>query len=597
MLNLATEKQDKEKLIIKSDISVKAVPFNPFEAQINLALPTGLYKFSKEDITFHEEKESTIANNNIDSVTFLRNRQLEYATKDLKGNPNNPYLINNLGLAYLGKRDLDGALKLFREAIHINSTFTNAKLNLASVLLMKNEYDQARIIYEDILRSNPNDLRACINLGDLLLKANSLDQAKEIFTKVLCIESTNISARIRLALIYIIQGKHRESVAEIRKCLAIKGNSPSLYNLLGVAFGIAGLYHKAVLSFRTALAISPTYSGAVVNLATTLRLQKKIGEVIELINDYLRKGENRRLREILFEINLETGDFKTGLKNILILLSEAKKKNASLQELSRIFNNMGVVYFNLSNYKEAEEYFLKSLADKNCANQINLQNIIDLYFFLEDIQKAKEFIDIFREVYGERSLYLFYSGLYKTKTFEPDRAIESLTEFININTKYVPAYTALGFVYSEYFGDYNKAIEVTRQGLSQDPDNLGLINNLAYDYLMNGEVDKAKSTLERVAKVENYMYLVATRGLLKIKEGNIAKGKELYRKAIFMAKNEYVGKQVEQKMYYEIAKYYFNNNNVEEAMRILVKMLSSINVSSIYYNQARDFLDNMKSSE
>jgi tetratricopeptide (TPR) repeat protein len=114
---------------------------------------------------------------------------------------------------------------------------------------------------------------------------------------------------------------------------------------------------------------------------------------------------------------------------------------------------------------------------------------------------------------------------------------------------------------------------------------------------MNGEVDKAKSTLERVAKVENYMYLVATRGLLKIKEGNIAKGKELYRKAIFMAKNEYVGKQVEQKMYYEIAKYYFNNNNVEEAMRILVKMLSSINVSSIYYNQARDFLDNMKSSE
>lgn len=594
MLNLVTEKQNKDRLIIKSDISVKAIPFSPFEALIDLALPTGVNKFSKDDVSFREEKEFAISYHAGDSINILINKQLEYANKDLKGIPNNPYLINNLGLAYLGKGDRDRALELFEEAIHLDSTFISAKLNLASVLLLKNESDKARNIYEDILRSNPNDLRACINLGDMLFKAKNLEDAKDIFTNILRIESTNISARTRLALIYIIQGKNRESISEIRRCLAIKSNSPSLHNLLGVAYGIAGLYQKACLSFKTALAISPIYSSAVANLATTLKLQKKMKDAIELINDYLQKGENRRLREILCEIYLEYGDFKNAHKNIEILLSEAKKKNAPDQELARIFNNMGVISFNLSDYKEAAEHFVKSLSYESCINPINLQNIIDLYFFLEDNQKAKAYIDLFRDKYGEYSLYLYYYGLYKTRTNEPTQAIELLNKFININNKYAPAYTTLGFIYSECFGNYDKAIEITKQGLSQLADNIGLINNLAYDYLMNDEINEAKKTLERVAHIDNYMYLIATRGLLKIKEGNIAEGKELYRKAAFMAKSEYTGKQVEQKMHYEIAKYYLKNNNLEEATRILMKMLRSINVSSLYYDQAKDLLDKLK---
>jgi len=592
MLNENTEKQNSERLIIKDEISIKSTASSPFESTDDMVLSGNFSKLVKDKVTFRSRNETLFTHKGDEFISSLRENQIRNVKKDLTKSPENPFLLNNLGLAYLGSGELDKALELFNKAIEIKHDFTTAKLNLASIYTSKNKNDLALQIYQDLLKRNPKDIRALINVGDIYFKIKELEKAKAIFEEIIKENPNNIASRNKLAAINLIQERCGKAISELRKCLQVKTDLPSIYNNLGVAYGIAGSYKKAILSFKIALKLSRNYSSAIANLATVLGLQNRIQDSIELIEDYLKGNENYQVRELLSEFYLKNKQFKNALKNLRIVLTNAIKLNFPNQEIARLYNNIGVVHYNLRDFNSAEENFTASLNKAEYVNQIQVQNLIDLYFFLNNINKAKKYIDILREKFGEKGFYLYYMGLYSFRNKELSNAIVFLKDFINVNKKFAPSYTLLGYILSEYFNDFQRAIEVTKEGYENIPDNIGIINNLAYDYLMNNEVDNAKNILDKVKGVSDYIFLIATRGLLKIKEGNLEEGRRLYNLAEELAEFEFLKKQVIQKKHLEIAKYFLAKNIKTAARDNLLKVLSVKIKESIYTMQANELYGN-----
>ncbi len=104
-----------------------------------------------------------------------------------------------------------------------------------------------------------------------------------------------------------------------------------------------------------------------------------------------------------------------------------------------------------------------------------------------------------------------------------------------------PIYFSAGMAYT-FIKDYQTAIDIINLGLRANPNDAGLLNNLAYCYALSGNVEKAETILNRTdLKImsisnETKICLIATRGLVEYRKGQIENGYKLYLKAITYAK-------------------------------------------------------------
>lgn len=104
--------------------------------------------------------------------------------------PSNPVIHNNLGQVYFLRDRLELSEKHFRRAVSLAPNYSDARNNLARLLIEKADYKNAekelRIVLDDLTYSSPQ--KAYINLGLAKFNQKQYAQAQEAFAKVL--EST-----------------------------------------------------------------------------------------------------------------------------------------------------------------------------------------------------------------------------------------------------------------------------------------------------------------------------------------------------------------------------------------------------------------------
>ena len=564
MLNTETEKQNNERLIFPREIPVKVASTIPFESTEDIILLGDFKSIDKGKIELRSKDETEITTENIELESSIKENQINNALKDLKKFPKNPFILNNLGLAYLGNNEIEKAFSIFKQVIELKPDFIPAALNLASLYAARKEYDMALKEYENLLINNPNDTRILINLANIYFKKEKFGEAKEIYKKIIKIDPRSITSLNHLALLNLIDHKFEEAISELRKCLQIKNDLPAIYNNLGVAYSAIGAYEKAMQSFKIALKIFPYYTSTIYNLAVTLA-KKDIFAAINLLEDYLEKKENFQIRELLARCYLENKQFQKALKNFSNVLESAKQIGINNQEIARLYNNIGVIYHSIRNFKQAEDNYLACIKRVGFINEIIVGNLIDLYFDSNKTKIAKEYIDIFRDKFGEKKFYFYYLARYYFVINKLKESIDSMEQFLEVNKKFAPAYALLSNIYSEYLHNYKEAILLNEIGYKNLPYEVSIINNLAYNYLMNNEITKAAEILNKAKDIKDNIFLIATNGLLNIKSGNITEGRRLYNLAAQLAGNEKLRNLVEQKKHLELARYYLTNGENKKA--------------------------------
>ena len=93
-------------------------------------------------------------------------------------------LENNLGSAYLAKKDYANAISRFQNALKQSPKDSAVRLNLAQAYSGAGDYDNAKTVYLEILNSNPQNYDAYIELAKVLVALKDTASAKS-YLKIL----------------------------------------------------------------------------------------------------------------------------------------------------------------------------------------------------------------------------------------------------------------------------------------------------------------------------------------------------------------------------------------------------------------------------
>ncbi len=594
MLDLNVKQQNIDKLTFVKEVIAATAKTHPVDSMRGVVFDRDIASIfqDKSSIPFHAN--SLIGRRFIpeDPENSLEDNFLMSAKNDLLKNPDNPFLLCNYAQALVSSSEIDEAFKYFTKAIERKPDLKIASLHLAYLHLVRNNDDEAEKIYNSILKTNSNDTLTLLNLGNLYIKKKQLNEAKNIFNKVIKLDKNNTQARERIAIINIIEGDIYSSISELRKCIRIETSSPYLYNNLGIAHVINKSNDKAELAFKTSIKISPTFKYAIRNLANLYRMTGRIEQSIMVLESYLEKREDIKTKELLARLFVENNQEQKSLKILKALLSKSHTQLLNNEEIVRLNNNIGVIYHSLFEYDNAILYYQKSIESGGFVNPINLYNILDLYFDLSDLSKVKEYLEILKQNFKDDIIYNFYSGKYSLYTEEIDKSVESLERLIKKYKKFGPAYTLLSFVYIEYKNLYERSIEVCKEGLKHFPGDVPILNNLAYTYIQSNKFDDAQSILDEVQGVNDNIFINATRGLLKFKEGKIEEGTRLYNLASRLAAiNPILSDMIIQKKFLELTKYYYDKGMVERARSSIMNIIRTKFNNTIYFKQAELLLE------
>jgi eukaryotic-like serine/threonine-protein kinase len=107
----------------------------------------------------------------------------------------NNYIIHyNLGITLYEKRDADGAMREYQEALRINPDLTEAHNNLGTILLLKGYPDGAIRHYLASLNVNPRQTDTYNDLGAAYLRKGNIHKAIECFQEAIREKSDNAAA-------------------------------------------------------------------------------------------------------------------------------------------------------------------------------------------------------------------------------------------------------------------------------------------------------------------------------------------------------------------------------------------------------------------
>jgi type IV pilus assembly protein PilF len=99
--------------------------------------------------------------------------------------PNNPEILNNMGMAYYFKGEKDLAIKTLNKTLEIDQNNSDAKVNLATIFYRDSKYTEAEKLYKKVLRDLTYDKQArnLYNLGILELQFKKDSVAAETYLK------------------------------------------------------------------------------------------------------------------------------------------------------------------------------------------------------------------------------------------------------------------------------------------------------------------------------------------------------------------------------------------------------------------------------
>ena len=165
---------------------------------------------------------------------------------------NNDVALNNLGIIFLDKGQLDDAISKLQAAIDLRPENAPAHDNLAKALLKKGQVAEAMVHYRKFLELEPANVEARNTLGTALIQQGHVREAIDQWQESLAIQPENGNAASNLAWVFatcpedsIRDGAHAAELGE-RAFRISGGKIPMIYKVLAAAYAENGRFADAV---------------------------------------------------------------------------------------------------------------------------------------------------------------------------------------------------------------------------------------------------------------------------------------------------------------------------------------------------------------
>jgi protein O-mannosyl-transferase len=165
---------------------------------------------------------------------------------------NNDVALNNLGIIFLDKGQLDDAISKLQAAIDLRPENAPAHDNLAKALLKKGLASEAMVHYRKFLEIEPGNVEARNTLGTALIQQGKVREAVDQWQDALAIQPENGNAASNLAWVFatcpedsIRDGTRAAELGE-RAFRISGGKIPMIYKVLAAAYAENGRFAEAV---------------------------------------------------------------------------------------------------------------------------------------------------------------------------------------------------------------------------------------------------------------------------------------------------------------------------------------------------------------
>jgi len=165
---------------------------------------------------------------------------------------NNDVALNNLGIIFLEKGQLDDAISKLQAAIDLRPENGPAHDNLAKAFLKKGQVAEAMVHYRKLLDIEPENVEARNTVGTALIQQGHVKEAIDQWQDVLAIQPENGNAASNLAWVFatcpedsIRDGARAVELGE--KALRISGGKIAMiYKVLAAAYAENGRFADAI---------------------------------------------------------------------------------------------------------------------------------------------------------------------------------------------------------------------------------------------------------------------------------------------------------------------------------------------------------------
>ncbi len=151
---------------------------------------------------------------------------IEHYEKALSYSPNFYPAHNNLGSAYLARRNFEMAETQFEAALKANQNDAQAHFNLGNVLLMTKRYPAADHEIEEGLQRQPSSAFGYFLQGSLYSRTGRTELAEKSLQKALQLDPKMPQVYLQLVNLYLQQKRTPDAIAELEAYLKAFPDSP-----------------------------------------------------------------------------------------------------------------------------------------------------------------------------------------------------------------------------------------------------------------------------------------------------------------------------------------------------------------------------------
>ena len=249
------------------------------------------------------------------------------------------------------KPNSDKAIDAYKRSLKHDDQYTDSYINLGFIYVARDDFAEAAKYFQKALELEPDNHEAINNLGYVYEKMGRFGSAKGIYERALKLHPENVETIINIGKVLELEGNFHAAVNQYQNAIKEEPASVSARFCLGFLYDRHDMFDEAIAAYIGVLERDNTHIKTLFNL---VNLYEQLGNDVKSI-EYIKRM-----------IDLIPGNVE-------------------------IWNKLGSIYQNISNYKEATVALSKSLSinpfQENA--QINLAQM-QFSLYLEGSNKLKK---------------------------------------------------------------------------------------------------------------------------------------------------------------------------------------------------------------
>ena len=225
----------------------------------------------------------------------------------LKQDGRQPGLLTNLGASLAHEGDYAEAIRSYQQAIAIDPTFGEARLNLGLAYYKLLLWSDAAAEFAIYQKAHPQDFRGGLLLGDSLLQLGKYPEAIAALETLEHSHSDNLGVAYVLGTAYI-RNKQEDLGKPLIARIMERGDVPEVHMMMGDSYVLAHEQRKAIDEYRRALEMNQSLPLAHLRIAeTTLAMGDLDGALADLQAEYAVNPNNFDLNFYLGYLHKQRG--------------------------------------------------------------------------------------------------------------------------------------------------------------------------------------------------------------------------------------------------------------------------------------------------